>query len=197
MKSNEVKKILGITQKTLSTWIKEGKIHPIKVSGTRNIYDDAEVYSLVGKGKIERKTVAYLRITENDTKEETERQKQSLIKWADENGYKIDLTLSDVGYGYSLEQRPELSSLMKMATQHEIGTVIVENKNILFPFGYEIFEFLFNHIGVKIVTVTDTIDKTYENKLTEEIKKFLRSYKDVSYEMKKKMLCAELAIDEN
>ena len=52
MKAGEAKKILGVTQKTLNTYIKEGKLHPIVINPYHYEYDEDEVYNLVGKGRI-------------------------------------------------------------------------------------------------------------------------------------------------
>ena len=62
MKANEVRKILGITQKTINTYVKNGKLNPLVINSHHYEYDRDEVYSLIKKSK-ERVTVTYARVS--------------------------------------------------------------------------------------------------------------------------------------
>ena len=43
MKSREVQRVLGVTQRTLANYIKRGVLHPVKVNKTHYDYDPKEV----------------------------------------------------------------------------------------------------------------------------------------------------------
>ena len=90
MKSAEVKKILCITQKTINTYIKTGKLHPIKINKTHYEYDDDEVYALVGKGRIAKKTITYSRVSQSKQRNDLESQKKRLYDWCIANGLTVD-----------------------------------------------------------------------------------------------------------
>lgn len=51
MKAKEVKKILGITQPTLSKYVKDGRIKVIKINPWNYFYDEDSVYAFIGKYK--------------------------------------------------------------------------------------------------------------------------------------------------
>lgn len=72
MKASEVKNVLRVTQKTINNYIKQGKLHPYALSKTHYEYDDDEVYALIGKGKKERKTVTYSRVSLRKQKNDLE-----------------------------------------------------------------------------------------------------------------------------
>lgn len=49
MKAKEVKEILGITQPTLSKYVKEGRIKVVKINPWNYFYDEESVYAFIGK----------------------------------------------------------------------------------------------------------------------------------------------------
>ena len=63
MKASEVKNILHVTQKTINSYVKSGKLHPVIINSRHYEYDEDEVYNLIGKGKTERLTVIYSRVS--------------------------------------------------------------------------------------------------------------------------------------
>ena len=194
MKSSEVKKILCVTQKTINTYIKKGKLHPIKISKTHYDYDADEVYALVGKGKIKKKNVIYARVSLNKQKNDLESQKKRLYDWCVANGLTVDEQLSDIKSGMNFTERKGFSKMMSMAAKRELGYVIVENRDRLSRFGFDLIEKMLNELGAKVVVVSNIDNKSYEKELTDDLISIIHYYSMKSYSMRRKLHNAEKAL---
>lgn len=92
MKAKEVKKILGITQVTLSSYIKLGKIRVEAINKYNYRYNDEDVYKLIGikKEKHNRINVNYCRISNNPRKNDLKEQSQRLYEYCLNKGITLD-----------------------------------------------------------------------------------------------------------
>ena len=197
MKAGEAKKILGVTQKTLNTYIKEGKLHPIVINPYHYEYDEDEVYNLVRKGRIKRKVVTYSRVSLSKQKNDLESQKKRLYDWAISNGYTIDEEISDIKSGMSFNERPGFCKLLKMVTDREVSAVIIENRDRISRFGFEMIERTFSQLGTKLIVVSNVDNKTYEKELTDDLLSIIHYYSMKSYSMRRKLHRAEAAFIED
>lgn len=68
MKIKEVKKILGVTNRTISNYIKQGKIKYEKINDKHYIYNDEDVYKLANIKFPDKKIVTYARVLLNKQK---------------------------------------------------------------------------------------------------------------------------------
>ena len=115
MKANEVKKILRVTQKTLNSYIQNGKLHPTVLSKTRYEYDEDEVYALIGKKKpIQRFDVTYARVSQRKQKDDLDRQNERLYNFAINNGFSIHEQLSDIKSGMEFLNRKNFQKLISL-----------------------------------------------------------------------------------
>ena len=194
MKAGEVKSILKVTQKTLNSYIHKGILHPFKVNTHHYEYDDDEVYALVGKGRIKRKVVTYARVSLNKQKNDLETQKKRITDWAISNGYCVDKELSDIKSGMCFNGRKGFEKLVDMVSKDEVDIVIVENRDRLSRFGFELIEQLFGKHGTKIVVTSNLENKTYEKELTDDLISIIHYYSMKSYSMRRKLHSAEKAL---
>ena len=74
-----------------------------------------------------------------------------------------------------------------MVINHEVKTVIVENKDRLVRFGFDLVKELFRQHGTEIIVVSDADNKTYEQELTEDLISIIHYYSMKSYSNKRKM----------
>ena len=59
--------------------------------------------------------------------------------------------------------RKEFQKVLQMIIQSEVELLVLENKDRLVRFGYEILEQIFKYFGCKILVLNDSLDnKTYE-----------------------------------
>ena len=64
---------------------------------------------------------------------------------------------------------------------------IVENKDRLVRFGFDLVKELFRQHGTEIIVVSDADNKTYEQELTEDLISIIHYYSMKSYSNRRKM----------
>ena len=194
MKASEVKNILHVTQKTINSYVKTGKLHPVIINSRHYEYDEDEVYNLIGKGKTERLTVIYSRVSSRKKKNDLQTQEERIYNWAINNGYKVDMKLQDIKSGMCFTERKDFQKLMSLAATGQLGTLIVENRDRLCRFGFEMIEEMFRKLGAKIIVISNVEDKSYEKELTDDLISIIHYYSMKSYSMRRRLHKAELVL---
>lgn len=195
MKAKEVLNILNITHRTLGTYTKKGLLHPIKINTNHYEYDAEEVYTLLGKGT-ERYNVTYSRVSLPKQKKDLEKQTQRLYDFALSNGYALKEQITDVKSGMSFNERKGFVKLLKKVTNYEVKNVIIENKDRLVRFGFDLIKMLFEKYGTNIIILSDEPNKTYEQELTDDLISIIHYYSMKSYSHRRKLYNAEKALKE-
>jgi predicted site-specific integrase-resolvase len=192
MKSSKVKQILNVTQQTLSNYVAKGILHPVKLSKTHYEYDENEVYALLGKNKNnDRISVTYARVSLPKQKDDLERQIERLYSYAISNGYNISEQLSDIKSGMEFEKRKNFMKLLNMVCENRVKTVIVENKDRLVRFGFNLLKEVFKLHGTEILVMSDIPNKSYEQELTDDLISIIHYYSMKSYSNRRKLNNAE------
>lgn len=190
MKAKEVLKILGITQQTLWNWSKSGKIKvSSKISRSYNEYDDDSVYALVGqKSKKKHKLIiSYARVSTQNQKKQLSEQNQRIYESCISRGLKLDKQFSDIKSGMSAE-RAEFQDVLRMIIKGDVELLVIENKDRLVRFGYEILEQLFKYFGCKILVLNDILEnKSYEQELTEDLISIIHYFTMKNYSHRRKL----------
>ena len=190
MKAKEVKKILGITQYTLYRYLKEGKVRlASKLSKTDYNYDDDSVYALIGQKsqKKNKLVISYARVSTQNQKKQLEEQKQRIYDSCISRGLKLDKQFSDIKSGMSSD-RKEFQEVLRMIIQGEVELLVIENKDRLVRFGYEILEQIFRYFGCKILVLNDILEnKSYEQELTEDLISIIHYFSMKNYSHKRKL----------
>jgi predicted site-specific integrase-resolvase len=70
---------------------------------------------------------------------------------------------------------------------NEIDTIIIENKDRLCRFGFELFENLCKCFNTKIIVTSNIEDKTYEQELTEDLISIIHYFSMKSYSNRRKL----------
>jgi predicted site-specific integrase-resolvase len=161
---DEALELLGITYNTLKGWAKQGKVRRWKEDGGRWIYNDDDVYSMIGK-RISRESLVtlYTRVagtTESDQRLMAEQQK-ILHGWCSARGLAVDRIYEDWAPSteYSLEERPGLHLLLQDIIQRRVSAVVVETPDRLARIGRELIEQLCRYYGVQLVYVNKAIQR--------------------------------------
>jgi len=192
---SEVAKIFQVSPDTVREWIRTQKISPDEIvvtpGGHKRIKRSAIIRLLnEQKTPLKKITVVYARESSSHQKESLQRQIETLIEWANKQGYSVDQVIKDIGSGMNL-QRKGFLKLIEMAEEGILDTIIIAYKDRLVRFGYDFFEWFFGKHGVKLV-VMNQIDNP-PNRLQEIIDDFIsiihyfamriygaRSYKKIS-----------------
>lgn len=190
MKAKEVKKLLGISQFTLYRYLRDGKVKlKSKLSKTNYEYDDDSVYALIGqkKEKKNKLVVSYARVSTQNQKKQLAEQNQRIYDSCISRGLKLDRQFSDIKSGMSSD-RKEFQEVLRMVIRGEVELLVLENKDRLVRFGYEILEQIFKYFGCKILVLNDILEnKTYEQELTEDLISIIHYFTMKNYSHRRKL----------
>ena len=84
--------------------------------------------------------------------------------------------------------RKEFQEVLRMIIQGEVELLVIENKDRLVRFGYEILEQIFRYFGCKILVLNDILEnKSYEQELTEDLISIIHYFSMKNYSHKRKL----------
>ena len=194
MKAKEVLNILNITHRTLGTYVKKGLLNPTKINTNHYDYDPEEVFAILGKNK-ERYNITYSRVSLPKQKNDLKTQTKRLYEFATSNGYQIKEQIEDIKSGMSFDDRKGFVKLLKKVTNYEVKNVIIEHKDRLVRFGFELIQMLFDKYGTNIIVISDDdTNKTYEQELTDDLLSIIHYYSMKSYSHRRKLNNAAKAL---
>jgi len=169
---------------TLRKWTADGVIEAFRTNerGHRK-YRFSDVNALVGIEPDDKSTqeilpiAVYARVSSHDQKQkgDLDRQKARLLEYCVEKKYNIEYIFDEVGSGMN-DKRSKLIKLMKLASDKKISKVVIEHKDRLIRFNYNILEMYFNSHGVTVEYVEQTLNKSFENELVEDMLTLMASF---------------------
>ena len=189
MKAKQVKEIIGITQNTLSKYVKIGLIRVVKINDYSYIYNDEDVYKMVGikKEKYDRINVSYARVSNQPRKNDLKEQSNRIYEFSLMNGISIDKQFEDIKSGMSFD-RKDFSDMLKLIIQGKVNCVVIENKDRLCRFGFELLTEVFKYFGSKIIVVAEEVsNKSYEQELTDDLISIIHYFSMKSYSNRRKL----------
>ena len=164
----EASEFLGISIDTLRRWERVGKITSMRTQGGHRRYDKKELIKFkMGDNSENRITIAYCRVSSSDQKEELQRQIENVSQYCIANGYQFRV-ISDLGSGLNYKKKG-LQELIELICSNSIERVVVNYKDRLIRFGFELMEQLCSIYNVKIEIINLTEDKSYEEELVEDV----------------------------
>ena len=189
MKAKEVLNILGITRPTLRKYLKIGLIkYDAQING-QYIYNDESVYALIGlktKNKFkERQTIIYSRVS-NPPKKYLEEQTNRIINYCTSKGIHVDKIYSDIKSGMNFE-REEFCQLIQDIVKGKIELIVIENKDRLCRFGYDLFNEFCKYFQTKILVINELSEKNFEQELTEDLISIIHYFSMKSYSHRRKL----------
>ncbi len=189
MKACEVMSLLHITRPTLCKYLKVGYIKATKTTAGQYIYDDDSVYAFIGqkKHKENKIIVSYARVSTQNQKDQLISQNQRIYESCISRGLNLDMQLSDIKSGLS-ENREGLQKLIRLVIENKVKLVVIENKDRLVRFGYEILESVFRYFGTSILVLNDSVqNKSYEQELTDDLISIIHYFSMKSYSHRRKL----------
>lgn len=128
MRLKKVKKLLGVSDPTITRYRKKGFIKATKnpLNGYWN-YDEDSVYSYINK-KDKREVVVYGRVSTSKQKNDLENQVNTLIEYANKNGYQIDEIYKDIASGLTYDRKC-FKTMIERVMKHEIKTIFITYKD--------------------------------------------------------------------
>lgn len=177
----QVAKQLNVTVKTLRLWDEEAKLSAIRTPGKHRMYRESDIAKFIGT-YIEDKSVelpvcVYCRVSSHDQKQkgDLERQQGRVLNYCANKGYKVEYSLAEVASGMS-DTRAKLHKLFRLAIDKKISQLIIEHRDRLCRFNFEIFKLFFETHGVEVEYMEETLPKTYEAELVEDMLSLMSSF---------------------
>lgn len=164
----EASEFLGVSIDTLRRWERIGKITSLRTEGGHRRYEKKELIKFKKDDSLEHRiTIAYCRVSSSDQKEDLQRQIENVSQYCIANGYQFQV-ISDLGSGLNYNKKG-LRELIELICSNQIERIVVNYKDRLIRFGFELIEQLCSIYNVRIEVINLTEDKTYEEELVEDV----------------------------
>ena len=197
---------LNVSKSTLHRWDRDGKLKSIKTVGKHRRYKLSDLKLFIG-GNIEIEStstdiiaVIYSRCSTSDQKihGDLDRQAHRLTEYCVNHKYKIEYILKDIGSGLN-DKRIGFVKLCDLVINRKINKVIIENKDRLTRFQFNLIENFFNSYDVEIEISNKkelSVDEELVNDLTMIMASFAgRIYSKRAQENRKKLKIKEENIE--
>jgi predicted site-specific integrase-resolvase len=192
MKTSEVLRLLQISRPTLMRYRASGLINATPLPNGYYNYDEASVYQLLNKG-VKRKTYLYARVSTSKQRKDLENQINLLKQWCFSSGHEINGIFSDIASGISFEKRKDFFLLLDEVMKNRVETVIITYKDRLSRVGFELFSYLFQKFGTKIVVISEIGNpKLDSEEVFEEIISLLHCFAMKMYSKRKRSVIEQL-----
>ncbi|EHP71284.1 putative site-specific integrase-resolvase [Metallosphaera yellowstonensis MK1] len=162
LKPKEVCQRLGISYRTLQSYVKKGYIKPVILQSGKWRFREEDVEKLIGIVR-KRKVILYARVSSNTQKDDLVNQ----VKYLEENVKEYDQVITDVGSSLNMKRKGFLK-LLRMILNNEVSKVVVAYPDRLVRFGFEIIEEVCKSHNCEIV-VLNKEGKTPEQELIEDL----------------------------
>ncbi len=144
MKLSDWARKQGISYLTAWRWFKAGKLPvPARQLPTGTI--------LVEEPNPEGRTVLYARVSSADRKDDLQRQVQRLEAFAREQGWTNFDVVAEIGSGLNGKRK----KLLRVLRDPGVSRIVVEHRDRLAPFGFEMLEAALAAAGKRIVVVEE------------------------------------------
>jgi predicted site-specific integrase-resolvase len=199
MKAIDVRKLLNITPKTLNNWVRNNKIKFVKINDYHYEYDENDVYRILSGNKPNenRLNITYSRVSLPKQKNDLFSQTKRLYDYSISNGLTLNKQIEDIKSGMEFSKRKGFNELIDLVISGKVNNVIIENKDRLSIFGFDLLSIIFKKYGTNIILTSDVDNKTYENELTDDLLSIIHYYSMKSYSHRRKLNKIKDILNEN
>ena len=150
-----------------------------KTQGGHRRYRKSDVLEMVGtKEDVNTNSVAiYSRVSSHDQKQKGDltRQKDRLYNYCIDKKYTVVDSFEEVGSGMN-DKRAKLKKLIKLVSEKKINKVIIEHKDRLTRFNFNLFVLFLETHSVIVECVEEMLPKSFENELVEDMISIMTSF---------------------
>lgn len=197
---NEASKRLGVSISTLRRWDETGVLVAERTPNGHRRYDINKINPnlLHGINQLDRKTVAYARVSSHDQKEDLERQIQVLELYCAKQGWTFEI-INDLGSGMNYHKKG-LKQLLDGILNNQIGRLVLTHKDRLLRFGAELVFALCEARNVEIVIINQGENLSFEEELAQDVLEIItvfsaRLYGSCSKKNKKLLEAVKMALE--
>lgn len=183
---------LNVSKVTLQRWDNSGKLKAVRTGGGHRRYKLSDLEKFIGENNIEENkfedviVATYARCSTSDQKQhgDIDRQSQRLSEYCAKKKYKVEYIIKDMGSGIN-DKRKGFVKLCELVTEQKINKVVIEHKDRLTRFQYNLIEFFFNSYGVDI-ELTDKKEYTEQEELVNDMMMLIASFSGRLYSARAK-----------
>lgn len=192
MKAGEVLKILKISRPTLKKLREQNIIKATKTFTNYYDFDEESVYLYLNKG-VKRKNYIYARVSTSKQKPDLNNQIELLKNFCFQQGIQVNGIFQDIASGISFEKRKDFFNMLNDILYRKVDTVVIAYKDRLSRVGFELFKYLFEQFGTKIIVMSEVgSNKLDSQEIFEEIVSLLHCYSMKLYSSRKNKKIKEL-----
>lgn len=188
----ETQSILNVSKSTLQRWDKSGKLAALRTEGGHRRYKQSDIERIVGEKKVsaehgnETIVATYARCSTPDQKAhgDIDRQSARIFEYCIKKDYKVEYVIKDMGSGLN-DKRKGFVKLCKLVVEGKIDKVVIEHKDRLTRFQYNLIEFFFNSYGVEI-ELLDKKEYTEQEELVNDMMMLIASFSGRLYSARAK-----------
>lgn len=158
---------LGVSKDTLRLWERRGKIRPHRTAGNTRRYTIEDLDNAINGVKTTVKkqdkiTIGYCRVSSRDQKKDLDYQVNVVTKYCEKQDYRFKI-ITDLGSGMNYTKRG-LQQLLHLVCQDQCDRIVINYKDRLVRFGYELIETVCreHNIQIEIINSTDDLDDKEE-----------------------------------
>ena len=165
----EAAKHFGVAQSTLRRWDEDGTLVAKRTENGHRRQDLSEIrpHPLNAPPKLERKTIAYARVSSNDQKDELLRQAQVLELYCAKQGWVFE-TITDLGSGMNYKKKG-LKTLLDDILDNKVERLVITHKDRLLRFGAELVFMLCKAREVDVVIINQGEELSFEQELAQDV----------------------------
>ena len=170
--TNQATKMLQISTKTISRWIKAGKISFITAPSGRKRFNIKDLYNLNSSLDVtkEKKAICYCRVSSSKQMDDLERQKNFF-----KQKFPHHELVTDVCIGINWK-RKGLKTILERSMQGNISEIVVAHRDRLCRFAFELLEFILSANDVKLVVLNEEKGSSTEQELANDILSIIHVY---------------------
>lgn len=177
---SEAAELLGVGISTLRHWDDTDQLVAVRTLGGHRRYRLSDIEKFQGverSGENVDVTAVYVRVSSHDQKKkgDLDRQKGRVLEHCIKKGYQVEYMLADVASGMS-DNRAKIRRLIRLAAEGKINRVVVEHKDRLSRFMVGIFVDFFASHGVAVEWIEESLPKSFESELVEDILALMASF---------------------
>lgn len=166
---NEMAKRLNVSVKTLQRWDREGILVAKRTPTDRRYYTEDQYLEYIGSStKSKRKTIAYVRVSSTNQKDDLRNQITFIRNYVNAKGEILDDVIEDIGSGLNYNRKHWNDLLLNQIPKGEIEKIYITYKDRFVRFGFDWFERFCNHYNCEIVVINNP-DTSPQKELVDDL----------------------------
>ena len=183
MRQGKAIKLLHVSIPTLISYRKRGLIEA-KQNPSNGYwdYDEESIYKYINN-KDKRDVVVYGRVSTSNQSKDLENQINSLVEYANKNGYKVDAIYKDIASGLTYD-RKSFKELIEKVLKHEIKTIFIAYKDRFSRVSFDMWKSICDECDCEIKVLNPSDDD--EKEIFEDIISLLHCFSMRMYSKRRK-----------